>query len=167
MKSENVVLLPSADFFQLVLETLDSPDKRVEFTPGGRSMLPMLRDRADAVLLGLPVDPIRKYDVALFRRDSGTYAIHRVVKVCSDGTFVFCGDGQTVLEREIRRDQILAIVREFRRGARKIDCYRSLFYRTYSRVWVFLWLPRAIIRRGIHLYCILKNGVKRVVFRAR
>lgn len=138
MTRERVVLTPSESFFALALEALYSEggEKReIAFTPGGISMLPTLHDRRDTVYLVKPTAAIKKYDVALFRRETGEYVLHRVVKVCRDGTYVFRGDFQTELERGVRREQILAVMTAFQRGKRRIDCERSALYKLYSRVW--------------------------------
>ncbi|MBQ5367097.1 MAG: S24/S26 family peptidase [Thermoguttaceae bacterium] len=138
MTRNRVVLTPSSSFFALALEALYSEggeDREVAFTPGGISMLPTLRDRRDTVYLVKPTGAIKKYDVALFRRETGEYVLHRVVKVCRDGTYVFRGDFQTEVERNVRREQILAVMTAFQRGKRRIDCGRSVLYKVYSRAW--------------------------------
>ena len=98
-------------------------------------MLPMLRDRKDAVYLRQPNGKIKKYDVALFQRCSGAYVLHRVVGVAPDGAFTFCGDNQFVLEHGIGQDQVLAVVDSFERGNITINCRRSILYYLYSRIW--------------------------------
>ncbi len=135
----------TSDFFAVVLEALDS-GSRVAFTPRGRSMTPTLRDARDVVYLTRATNPTR-YDVVLYRRDSGQYVLHRIVGVASDGTFVLCGDGQTALERGIRREQILAKVAAFKRGALDVDCETSRSFRLYSRFWVASRSLRALFWR--------------------
>ena len=135
----------TSEFFAVVLESLDS-GSRVAFTPRGRSMTPTLRDNQDVVYLTRVANPTR-YDVVLYRRDSGQYVLHRIVGVASDGTFVLCGDGQTALERGIRREQILAKVAAFKRGGLDVDCETSRSFRLYSRFWVASRSLRALYRR--------------------
>ena len=52
---------------------------------------------------------MKKRDIILYKRDSGQYVLHRIVKV-KDNTFTLVGDNQHELEHGIRLDQILAIV---------------------------------------------------------
>jgi len=142
--------IDTTEFFALVLEALEA-GSRVAFTPRGRSMLPTLRDATDVVYLERATNPA-KYDVVLYRRDTGQYVLHRIVGVASDGTFVLCGDGQTALEFGIRREQILANVVAFRRGKTDVDCQKSCLFGLYSRFWVATRPFRAFYfraRRGL------------------
>ncbi|MBQ9873266.1 MAG: S24/S26 family peptidase [Thermoguttaceae bacterium] len=136
--SRETALLPGAALFELVREKFErdpSPDARVSFAITGRSMLPTLRDRIDVVYAGKP-DRVGKYDVAIYRRDNGAYVVHRVARLERDGTFSFCGDNQTILERGIRRDQILGKVVAFQRGSRLVDCDRNVPYKLFVRFWL-------------------------------
>jgi len=135
----------SSEFFPIVIEALES-GSRVAFTPRGRSMAPTLRDGSDVVYLERATT-FSKYDVALYRRASGQYVLHRIVGSSSDGTFVFCGDGQTTLEHGILRAQILGKVVAFERGNLRVDCSRSRVYALYSRFRVGTRLFRAFFRR--------------------
>ncbi len=72
----------------------------------GTSMLPFLRENETAAALIAPGEP-RKNDTVLYKRADGTYVLHRIVKVRSDG-FVMCGDNQFRLERGIKMEQIIA-----------------------------------------------------------
>ena len=130
------VLVPGTELFAILREAFErDPDAVVALTTSGTSMYPMLRDRKDVVYLkrleGLP----QKYDVVLFQRHSGSYALHRVVDIEPGGVCVFCGDNQSVLERVESSAQLIAVVRSFRRGRFNIDCRRSLLYLIYSRIW--------------------------------
>ncbi len=150
----------TCDFFAVVLEALDS-GSRVAFTPRGRSMKPTLRDDQDVVYLTRATNPTR-YDVVLYRRDSGQYVLHRIVGVASDGTFVLCGDGQTTLERGIRREQILAKVAAFKRGGLNVDCETSRSFRLYSRFWVASRSFRAWYWRFRRLFARCRRAFKRL-----
>ena len=150
----------TSDFFAVVLEALDS-GSRVAFTPRGRSMTPTLRDDQDVVYLTRATNPTR-YDVVLYRRDSGQYVLHRIVGVASDGTFVLCGDGQTTLERGIRREQILAKVAAFKRGGLSVDCETSRSFRLYSRFWVASRSFRALYWRFRRLFARCRRAFKRL-----
>ena len=48
----------------------------------GDSMLPLIRQGRDLVLVSRkPEGRLKKYDVPLYRRDSGQYVLHRILKV--------------------------------------------------------------------------------------
>ncbi|MBR5758075.1 MAG: S24/S26 family peptidase, partial [Thermoguttaceae bacterium] len=120
-------------------------DARVAFTITGDSMEPTLRDRRDVVYLVKPTT-LRRYDAALYRRESGAFILHRIVAISKDGSFVFCGDNQTYLERGIRREQIVGAVSSFERGSLRVDCRRSLLYKAYVVAWTHTRYVRKIWR---------------------
>lgn len=126
--------------------------KNVRFAPRGVSMLPMLRQGRDKVILSPVTGRLKKYDLPLYQRDNGQYVLHRIVKV--GDTYTCIGDNQYELERGIRQDQIIAVVTAFTRDDREIPV-TDLGYRIYCRAW--RWLrpvkrllgrcKRAILRR--------------------
>ena len=97
-----------------------------ELTVTGRSMLPLLLDRVSRVKLTAISEP-RYGDMVLYRRDSGTYVLHRLIRCNADGTYTMCGDGQTVPEPGLRRDQMIAVVRSFARRGKWRDCEDTLY----------------------------------------
>lgn len=102
-----------------------------ELTVTGRSMMPLLRDRVSKVRLTAVSQP-KKGDMVLYRRQSGAYVLHRIAALGADGTYVMCGDAQTVMEPSIRREQLLAVVTDFARGGRWRSC-DQLGYRLWWR----------------------------------
>ncbi len=80
------------------------------FYPRGRSMLPLIRQGIDSVLL-VPLDSaVKRFDVLLYKRDNGMYVLHRVYKISDDGRYVMCGDNQIVYEIGIRKEQFIGKV---------------------------------------------------------
>ena len=75
----------------------------------GKSMLPLLREGKDSVLLVKP-DEIKKNDIVLFVRESGQFVMHRIVKIKGD-EYIMCGDYQCVLEHGIKKENIVAKVK--------------------------------------------------------
>ncbi|MBQ2570147.1 MAG: S24/S26 family peptidase, partial [Ruminococcus sp.] len=73
------------EVMELILEKLDAGGN-VTFTPNGTSMLPMLRDGEDVVVLSKPKGRLHLFDVALYRRDNGQYVLHRVLDFGYDGS---------------------------------------------------------------------------------
>ena len=109
----------------------------VTFTPNGTSMLPMLRDGEDVVVLkGTGGKRLRLFDVPLYRRDNGQYVLHRVIDFCRDGTYVMCGDNQFAKEKGIRDDQIIAVMTGFYRKG-KTYYKESFLYRLYINFWYY------------------------------
>ena len=129
----------------LIREILDSR-KSVRILPQGISMLPMLRQGIDSVVISPLPETLRKYDLPLYQRDDGKYILHRIVAV--GDTYTCMGDNQFVEETGVRKDQMIALVTGFYRGEK----YHSITepgYRLYCRFWHFSRPVRHFCRRGI------------------
>lgn len=115
--------------------------------PRGTSMLPMLRQEVDSVLLSEPPELCKKYDIILYRRLNGQYVLHRIVKVMQDG-YVLCGDHQTTVETGIRKEQIIAIVTSFYRKEKLIHI-NKFAYQCYVYIWCCMPLRKIGMKAGI------------------
>ena len=133
------------DLMPLFREQLDA-GKTVKFSPRGISMLPMLRQGIDSVVLSPVPEKLRKYDLPLYQRDDGKYILHRIVEVGQ--TYTCIGDNQFDFETGVRHDQIIAVVTSFTRGQR-MHSVNELPYRLYCRVWHHSRGIRHFWRRGI------------------
>ena len=120
--------------------------KSVKFSPRGISMLPMLRQGIDSVILSPLPQKLKKYDLPLYRRDDGKYVLHRVVE--AGQTYTCMGDNQFVAEPGLRHDQMIALVTAFTRGERT-HRVTELGYRLYCRLWHYSRPVRHFWRRGI------------------
>lgn len=96
----------------------------------GTSMLPLLRQGIDSVLLVAPTE-IKKNDILLYKRANGQFVMHRAIKIKKD-EYIMCGDNQRWLERGIKKENILAKVKGIYRG----DVYfeDNKRYRRYVRM---------------------------------
>ena len=81
----------------------------VTIQPRGTSMLPLIRQGQDEVILKKPTGRLKKYDIPFYKRESGQFVLHRIVKVRKND-YVLCGDNQTEYEYNITDDMILAVV---------------------------------------------------------
>ncbi len=142
------------DMMPTIRQTL-AQGNSVTFTPGGVSMLPMLRPDRDAVTLSPLPQQLKKYDLPLYRRDNGQYVLHRVVKVGQ--TYTCLGDNQFYTEPGVRQDQMIGIVTEFVRGGKRISV-TDLRYRVYCRFWYHSRFLRRCWRK---LKRILSGGKKK------
>lgn len=89
------------------------------FYPHGTSMLPLIRQGEDQVVLVEPKD-IKVGDIVFYRRNDGHFVLHRLVKI-TKGQYVMCGDNQYLLEHGITDKHILAKVKEIVRDGKIID----------------------------------------------
>ena len=104
----------------------------VRLFPKGTSMLPMLRQGIDSVILSPTTNKLKKYDLPLYQRENGQYVLHRIVEVGE--TYTCVGDNQFAYEYGIRHDQMIAVVTEFLRGNKRIHV-DHLSYQFYCRLW--------------------------------
>ena len=104
----------------------------VQFSPQGISMLPMLRQNIDSVVLSPVAEKLKKYDLPLYRRDDGKYILHRIVD--TGDTYTCMGDNQHIKEYGVRYEQIIGYVTEFYRGNRRHSIDET-GYKIYCRVW--------------------------------
>lgn len=118
----------------------------VRFYPRGTSMLPMLRQTVDSVILSPITGQLRKYDIPLYQRDDGKYVLHRIVGA---GPLCTCmGDNQFLPEPGLRPDQMIGVVTAFYRGEHLIPV-TALSYRIYCRFWHYSRPLRRFWRRGM------------------
>ena len=120
--------------------------KTVRFYPRGVSMLPLIRENIDSVMLASAPPTLQKYDLPLYRRTDGQFILHRIVGVEED-TYVCRGDNQLQPEPGVRHEQVVALVIGFYRGER----YHSITewrYRLYCRCHTALQSLRRFMRRA-------------------
>ena len=104
----------------LMAEVLDSGGK-VAFITSGFSMMPLLRNGCDKVILSKPISAPKKNDVIFYRRDDGNYVLHRIVSI-KDGKYTLRGDNQWVLEHGITDKHIIAVAVGFERNGKLLNC---------------------------------------------
>ena len=103
-----------SDISDVMLEVLQSGGE-VRFTSNGWSMAPLLSNGGQQVILRKLNGRLKKGDIAFYRRRSGQFVLHRVVKVGKD-SYTFCGDNQVEFEPGIKDEQILAVMTGYVRG---------------------------------------------------
>ena len=129
----------------LIQERLEA-GQNVRFSPRGVSMLPMLRQGIDSVVLSPVPERLKKYDLPLYKRDNGKFVLHRII--AAGETYTCMGDNQFQPEPGLRQDQMIAVVTSFTRGNREISC-RAWYYRLYCRFWHYSRPVRHFWHRGI------------------
>ena len=105
----------------------------VTFSPKGRSMLPMLRDKGDSVTLTKPPARLKKGMVALFISEDGNgknYTLHRLVRT-RGGRYVFMGDNRRNADAPVEHGSVLGVMTEFETRGEKHSVKEPL-YRAYS-----------------------------------
>lgn len=118
--------------------------KEVPVTVTGGSMSPFLVHGRDDVLVKKGEGNYGKGDILFYRRPSGQYVLHRVVKAAPDGSLFFAGDAQTAVEGPVSPDCVFGCVERVRRKGKWIG-KRDVRWRFFAGPWVVL-LP---LRRKI------------------
>ena len=97
----------------------------------GISMLPMLHENQDLVVIQTPEGRLKKYDVALYKRGDA-YILHRVIGVREDG-YDIRGDNTYSIEK-VPEDAVIGVLTSFIRKGKKVEV-TDHGYRMYARVW--------------------------------
>ena len=97
-----------ADLLPFIEEAF-SKDMTFKIPITGTRMNPFLVEGRDYVLIEKPSLPLEIGDVPLYRRDNGTFVLHRVVDKTEKG-YVMCGDNQFILEKGIEDKHIIGVM---------------------------------------------------------
>ena len=127
------------------------------YTNVGVSMMPLLRQRRDLVMIRRITGPLKKNDAVLFLRPDGAYVLHRIVRVCGDGKYRIAGDN-CIGSELVPEERIIGILTEVIRDGRHIPV-GSREYRRYlksvpwRRCRLKLRHLRGIVKRKISAVC--------------
>lgn len=138
--------------FEEILEK----DGRLIYSNVGDSMLPLIRQGRDLLVIERPSGRLKKYDVPLYRRDSGQYVLHRVMEVREDG-YVLCGDNRRKKEYGITDRHVLGVLTAVVRNGKELSV-NDWRYRLYVRLWCGLFPLRPFLLKGFR---VLKRMMKR------
>ena len=136
-----------SDYEELIREVLATGGE-FRLYPHGTSMLPLLRQGIDSVALRSLTRPPRKFDILFYKRQDGSYILHRVKEVTDKG-LVLWGDNHTMLEYGITEENIIGYAARVFRGDKELDC-RSLTYRVYLGLWQFKAIRNLVLPFAYH-----------------
>ena len=117
---------------------------RLVYTNVGRSMMPLIRQHRDLVIIEKPQGRCRKYDVPLYRKD-GRYILHRILKV-REGDYVIRGDNCWQKEYGNTDSQIIGVLSSVVRDGKTIPV-TDWRCRAYARLWHAIFPARAALMR--------------------
>lgn len=128
------------------IENLIAEGATVPLCVSGSSMNPFLISRRDIVYLKKYAEKdLSKGSILLFKRKDGLLVLHRVKKVCPDGSMLLCGDAQTKCEK-VEKSQVVACVSEIeRKGKRKSS--ESVYWKIFAFIWELLTPIRPLFMR--------------------
>ena len=153
------------------LEELLNRDGHLAFTNKGVSMMPLLREDRDVMLIERKgSERCMQLDAVLFRRPEirgkGAYVLHRILKVYDDGTYWIVGDncisGETVAE-----SQILGILTGVVRNGKTMSV-KDWKYQLYVNTWCRWYHLRFVCLRARRLLGRLmrKTGIRKITAEA-
>jgi hypothetical protein len=112
------------------------------YTTVGRSMRPFLRSGEDLMRIeARGQQRLKAGDVVLYRRKSGKYVLHRIIRVRKED-YLLCGDNCWQLEPGIRDEQILGVLTTRIRSGSSVDV-NSFCYRLKVNLWWVIYPVRA------------------------
>ena len=113
--------------------------KLVEFETHGFSMVPLLRDGGDRVILKKADKPLAVDDVVLCKTDDNRYVLHRVVSV-NDG-YTLKGDNSVLTEHCSGDSDIIGVAVTFIRKGKIIEATdkKYLFYVRHRALFIKIW----------------------------
>ncbi len=122
----------------LSFEQVLARDGRLVYTNKGVSMLPLLREGRDLMVIERKEpERCKKWDAVLFRRPGvegrGAYVLHRILRVNADGSYWIVGDNCLSGEM-VREENVLGVLRAVVRNGKTIPVDAPLM-----RVYVWLW----------------------------
>lgn len=122
------------------------------YTNIGDSMMPMIRQNRDLLIIEKVNGRLKKYDVPLYKRDSGQYVLHRILKV-RENDYVICGDNRWQKEYGITDRHIIGVLTGIVRDGKTVSV-KDKKYRLYVHLRCDFFVVRALILRA-------KNTLKR------
>ncbi|WP_303805043.1 S24/S26 family peptidase [Ruminococcus flavefaciens] len=126
------------------------------YTNKGDSMMPLIKQDRDLLIIEPAIGRLKKYDVPMYKRDSGQYVLHRILKVREDD-YVICGDNRWVKEYGIQDRHIIGVLTAVVRDGKEISV-NSWKYKLYVHLWCDMFPIRAFIVHAV-------NKIKRIIRR--
>ncbi|MGN1416001.1 MAG: S24/S26 family peptidase [Oscillospiraceae bacterium] len=106
-------------------------------------MEPLIRQGRDLLIISAVSGRLKKYDVPLYKRDSGQYVLHRILKV-RQNDYVICGDNRWQREYGITDRHIIGVLTGIVRDGKEISVTDKK-YRLYVHLWCDFFYVRAFI----------------------
>ncbi len=115
------------------------------YTNVGDSMMPLIKQGRDVLIIQKPDGRLKKYDVPLYQRDSGQYVLHRILKV-RKSDYVICGDNRYNKETGITDRHIIGVLTGIIRNGVEMSV-TDFRYRLYVHLWCDFFPVRAFLIR--------------------
>lgn len=128
-----------------MIEELEKEGKLI-YSNHGTSMMPLIKQGRDLVVIVKPGGRLKKYDVPLYRfGNSRRYILHRIIKV-RESDYVIRGDNCLNKEYGISDSDIIGVLSKVIRKGKEVSV-EDTGYRIYSRFWHFIFPVRYVYMR--------------------
>ena len=118
---------------------------RIIYTNVGDSMMPLIKQGRDVLVISVVNGRLKRYDIPLYKRDSGQYVLHRILKVRKND-YVICGDNRCNKEYGFTDRHIIGVLSGIIRDGREIPV-TDIKCRIYAHLWCDLFPVRVLIIR--------------------
>lgn len=118
---------------------------RIIYTNVGDSMMPLIKQGRDVLVISVVNGRLKRYDIPLYKRDSGQYVLHRILKVRKND-YVICGDNRCNKEYGITDRHIIGVLSGIIRDGREIPV-TDIKCRIYAHLWCDFFPVRVLIIR--------------------
>ncbi len=118
---------------------------RIIYTNVGDSMMPLIKQGRDVLVISAVNGRLKRYDIPLYKRDSGQYVLHRILKVRKND-YVICGDNRCNKEYGITDRHIIGVLSGIIRDGREIPV-TNIKCRIYAHLWCDFFPVRVLIIR--------------------
>lgn len=128
-------------------------------TNKGTSMMPLLRENRDLMVIGQKrAGVLHKYDAVLFIRPNGEYVMHRILRIDPDGYWIV--EDNCISGEKVKEEQIVGVLTEIVRDGKTIKV-TDRGYQIFVRVWVALFPLRSLSLRAVEQIKSVAGAVKR------
>ncbi len=136
-------------------EDIIQRDGKLVYTNRGDSMMPLIKEGRDLLVIEKTRGRLKKFDVPLYKRDSGQYVLHRIIRVRKQD-YVICGDNRINFEYGITDRHIAGVLTAVIRNGKEVSV-NSTKYKLYVYLWYFLFPMRFIAVKTKNLFRKLKR----------
>lgn len=139
-------------------------NEEISVLTSGISMRPLFREHKDVVVIRRVTQPLKRGDVILYRREGwGSFILHRLIKITDKG-LVIRGDNLYYNEYDIKREDVIGVLKAFYRGGKYCECEKSLAYKLYTQYILISYPARLLFLKCVRLPL---GKLKRLLFKKR
>ena len=132
---------------------------KIIYTNVGDSMMPFIKEGRDVLVIEATDGRLQKYDVPLYKRQSGQYVLHRIHRVTDKG-YVTCGDNRAARERYVLPEEVIGVLTGVIRAGKEIG-RDSLTFKLYAHLGCDTYFIRFIVGKIRALFRRLFSGKHR------